>query len=138
MERLLASPYGMIGSDGAPSAFGVSTPHPRAYGTYPRVLGRYVRERRVITLEEAVRRMTSAPAALLGLADRGRLQPGAVADLVVCDPATVSERATFEAPHQYPVGIPHVFVRGVAVVRNGEVTGALPGMVLRGRGWAAP
>lgn len=138
VERLLASPYGMIGSDGALVAFGVSSPHPRAYGTYPRVLGRYVRERRVISLEEAVRRMTSAPASMLGLADRGRLQPGAVADLVVFDPATVADRATFEAPHQYPVGIPHVFVSGVAVVRNGEVTGARPGVVLRGRGRAAP
>jgi dihydroorotase/N-acyl-D-amino-acid deacylase len=138
VERLLASPYGMIGSDGALSAFGVSSPHPRAYGTYPRVLGRYVRARRVIPLEEAVRRMTSAPAAMLGLDARGRIAPGAVADLVVFDPATVADRATFEAPHQYPVGIPHVFVGGVAVVRDGRVTGARPGVVLRGRGWTGP
>lgn len=135
VERLLASPYGMIGSDGALTAFGESSPHPRAYGTYPRVLGRYVRERGVIALEEAVRRMTSAPADLLGFAERGRIAPGLVADLVVFDPATVADRATFTAPHQYPVGIPHVFVGGVAVVRDGAVTGARPGVVLRGRGW---
>ena len=134
VERLLASPYGMIGSDGALTAFGESSPHPRAYGTYPRVLGRYVRERGVIALEEAVRRMTSAPAALLGLAGRGRIAPGMMADLVVFDPATVADRATFDAPHQYPVGIPHVLVGGVAVVRDGAVTGARPGAVLRGRG----
>jgi N-acyl-D-aspartate/D-glutamate deacylase len=88
----------------------------------------------VISLEEAVRRMTSAPAELLGLAGRGRIAPGMMADLVVFNPATVADRATFEAPHQYPVGIPHVFVRGVAVVRAGAVTGARPGVVLRGRG----
>jgi len=135
VEQLLASPYGMVGSDGALTAFGESSPHPRAYGTYPRVLGRYVRERGVIALEEAVRRMTSAPAELLGFAERGRIAPGLVADLVVFDPATVADRATFTAPHQYPVGIPHVFVGGVAVVRDGVVTGARPGVVLRGRGW---
>jgi len=131
IERLMASPYGMIGSDGALVRFGESSPHPRAYGTYPRVLGRYVRERRVISLEEAVRRMTSAPAARFGLADRGRVVAGAVADLVAFDPATVNDAATFVEPHQYPVGIPHVFVQGVAVVRDGVVTGARPGMVLR-------
>jgi N-acyl-D-aspartate/D-glutamate deacylase len=131
IERLMASPYGMVGSDGALVRFGESSPHPRAYGTYPRVLGRYVRERRVISLEEAVRRMTSAPAARFGLADRGRVAAGAVADLVAFDPATVNDAATFVEPHQYPVGIPHVFVQGVAVVRDGVVTGARPGMVLR-------
>ncbi len=131
IERLLTSRYGMIGSDGALVRFGESSPHPRAYGTFPRVLGRYVRERKVITLEEAVRRMTSAPADRLGLAGRGRVALGAVADLVVFDPATVLDQATFEAPHQYPVGIPYVLVRGVAVVRDGAVTGARPGAVLR-------
>jgi dihydroorotase/N-acyl-D-amino-acid deacylase len=134
IERLLASPFGMIGSDGALVQFGKDSPHPRAYGTYPRVLGRYVRERQVIPLEEAIRRMTSAPADRLGFAQRGRLVAGAVADLVVFDPATVNDAATFEAPHQYPVGIPHVFVRGVAVVRDGAVTGARPGVVLRRTG----
>lgn len=134
IERLLRSPLGMIGSDGALSAFGQDSPHPRGYGTYPRVLGRYVRERGVITLEEAIRRMTSAPADRLGFAGRGRVVTGAVADLVVFDPGLVADRATFEDPHQYPVGIPHVFVAGVAVVRDGAVTGARPGTILRGPG----
>jgi dihydroorotase/N-acyl-D-amino-acid deacylase len=138
VERLMKSEYGMIGSDGALTQFGESSPHPRAYGTYPRVLGRYVRERGTIALEEAVRRMTSAPADLLGFTDRGRIAKGQVADLVVFDPATVADQATFESPHQYPVGIPHVFVGGVAVVRGGEVTGARPGAVLRGKGWKGP
>jgi N-acyl-D-amino-acid deacylase len=137
IERLLASPYGMIGSDGALVRLGEDSPHPRAYGTYPRVLGRYVRERRVIPLEEAVRRMTLAPAERFRLSGRGRVVVGAMADLVVVDPATVSDRATFEAPHQYPTGIPHVFVKGVAVVRDSRVTGARPGSVLR-RGAAVP
>ena len=134
IERLLRAPQGMIGSDGALTEYGKDAPHPRAYGTYPRVLARYVRERGVITLEEAIRRMTSAPADRLGFADRGRVVPGAVADLVVLDPVTVEDRATFESPHQYPVGIPHVLVAGVAVVRDGVVTGERPGVVLRGSG----
>lgn len=136
VERLMASPYGMIGSDGSLVHFGDASPHPRGYGTFPRVLGRYVRERGVISLEEAVRRMTSAPADRLGFAGRGRIEAGAVADLTVFDPATVSDLATFENPHQHPVGIPHVFVGGVAVVRDGAVTGARPGVVLRGAGWS--
>jgi dihydroorotase/N-acyl-D-amino-acid deacylase len=124
VERLLSSESGMIGSDGSLVRFGNASPHPRAYGTYPRVLARYVRERRVISVEEAVRRMTSAPADRLGFAGRGRVQVGAIADLTVFDSATVADRATFDAPHQFPEGIPHVFVRGVAVVRDGVVTGA--------------
>lgn len=136
VERFLASEHGMIGSDGQLSLPGEGSPHPRGYGTYPRVLGRYVRERRVIPLEEAVRRMTSAPADRLGFEGRGRVAVGGAADLVVFDAATVADRATFEEPHRTPVGIPHVFVAGVAVVRDGNVTGARPGSVLRGPGWA--
>jgi len=136
VERFMQSEYGMIGSDGRLSHFGEASPHPRGYGTFPRVLGRYVRELGVISLEEAVRRMTSAPADRLGFAGRGRIAEGAIADVTVFDPATVIDRATFEQPHQYPVGIPHVFVGGVAVVRDGEVSGMRPGQILRGPGYA--
>jgi N-acyl-D-amino-acid deacylase len=136
VERFMQSEYGMIGSDGRLSHFGEASPHPRGYGTFPRVLGVYVRERGVIGLEEAVRRMTSATADRLGFQGRGRIEVGAIADLTVFDPETVLDRATFAEPHQYPVGIPHVFVHGIAVVRDGEVTGARPGAILRGPGYA--
>ncbi|HET9513360.1 MAG TPA: D-aminoacylase [Gemmatimonadales bacterium] len=108
--------------------------HPRAYGNYPRVLGKYVREDRVLTLEEAVRKASSAVATRLSIHDRGVLKPGLWADVVVFDPSTVSDRATFEQPHQVSVGIRDVFVNGVAVVRNGKHTGAKPGRVVRGPG----
>jgi dihydroorotase/N-acyl-D-amino-acid deacylase len=131
VRRIMAHPTTMIASDGRLSAPDNSVPHPRNYGTFPRVLGEYVRERQVITLEEAVRKMTSMPAARLGLTDRGCLRVGCAADVVVFDPATVRDRATFLAPHQYPEGIPWVFVNGVAVVAEHVPTGARPGMVLR-------
>ena len=135
VQTLMRSEFGMIGSDGSLVHFGRASPHPRGYGTFPRVLGRYARDLGVISLEEAVRRMTSAPADRLGFSDRGRIEVGAIADLMVFDPETVSDRATFDDPHQYPVGIPHVFVAGHAVVRDGEVTGARPGVILRGPGF---
>jgi N-acyl-D-amino-acid deacylase len=135
VQTLLQSEYGMIGSDGSLVHFGEASPHPRGYGTFPRVLGHYARDLGVISLPEAVRRMTSAPADRLGFSDRGRIAPGLVADLTVFDPETVIDRATFENPHQYPVGISYVFVGGVAVVRDGDVTGARPGVVLRGPGY---
>lgn len=106
-------------------------PHPRLYGTYPRILGYFVREKGVLRLEEAVRKMTGAPAQRLGLRDRGLLREGFWADLVVFDPNTVADRATYENPHQYPVGIEHVLINGVAVVRDGAPTGNRPGAVLR-------
>ena len=126
----------MIGSDGnAISPTGrqsVDQPHPRFYGTYPRVLGRYVREQpSVLSLEAAVRKMTGLPAERLRLKDRGLIAEGLVADLVLFDADTVIDRATFEDPHQYPVGIPYVFVNGTAVVDGGVHTGARPGRVLR-------
>jgi N-acyl-D-amino-acid deacylase len=125
----------MIGSDASSVApYGMlaeGRPHPRAYGTFARVLGRYVRELGVLTWEEAVHKMTGLPAARLGLAGRGRIAPGAYADVVVFDPATVRDCATFQEPHQYAAGIEHVLVNGVAVVSHGEHTGALPGRVLR-------
>jgi N-acyl-D-amino-acid deacylase len=133
-RRFLAHPLGAICSDaGARRATGPlseGSPHPRAYGSYPRVLGKYVREERAMSLEEAVRKMTGLPAEILHLADRGTLAVGQAADLVAFDPATVADTATFEAPHSYPVGIPHVIVKGRLAVRDGALTGALPGQVL--------
>jgi N-acyl-D-amino-acid deacylase len=118
----------MIGSDGLHLP---AKTHPRLYGTFPRVLGKYVREERVISLESAVYKMTGAPAARLGLNRRGLLKPGYAADLVLFDPLTVADTATFENPLRYPAGIPHVFVNGVAVKFAGEPTNTLAGMVLR-------
>jgi dihydroorotase/N-acyl-D-amino-acid deacylase len=109
--------------------------HPRAYGTYPRILGRYVRDERVIPLEDAIRKMTSAVAIRLSIQDRGLLREGMFADVVVFDPATVADRATFEQPHQLSAGVQHVLVNGVAVVRGGAHTGAKPGRALRGPGY---
>jgi dihydroorotase/N-acyl-D-amino-acid deacylase len=108
--------------------------HPRAYGTFPRILGHYVREQRVMPLEEAIRKMSSAVATRLGIQDRGLLREGMYADIVVFDPATVIDRATYEAPHTLSTGIRDVFVNGVAVVRDGRHTGATPGRAVRGRG----
>lgn len=108
--------------------------HPRAYGTYPRILGKYVREERVLPLEDAIRKMTSAVADRLGLRDRGVLRAGHFADVVVFDPATISDRATFTAPHQLSVGVREVWVNGARVLRAGEHTGAAPGRFLRGPG----
>jgi N-acyl-D-amino-acid deacylase len=114
---------------------GATMTHPRAYGTFPRVLGRYVREEKILRLEDAVRKMTSLPARRLGIRDRGLLRAGLYADLVVFDPDKVIDRATFEAPHQYAEGIVHVFVNGQAVVESGRVTEKLPGRILRGPGY---
>ncbi|MBT4514972.1 MAG: D-aminoacylase [Chloroflexi bacterium] len=127
--------HAMIGSDGnAIERTGIwesSMPHPRFYGTFPRVLGKYVRDEPLISLETAVHKMTGMPARRLGLSDRGVLREGAVADVVVFDPATVIDLATFEDPHRYPVGIPHVLVNGEPVIKNGKHTGARPGTVLK-------
>lgn len=131
--RILRHPHVAIASDSGLNVPGEGVPHPRGYGNTARALARYVRERRLVTLEEAVRKMTSLPASLFGFEGRGRVEPGAWADLVVFDPAAVADRATYEQPHQYPAGIPHVIVNGVPVVRAGELTGARPGQVLRHR-----
>jgi dihydroorotase/N-acyl-D-amino-acid deacylase len=131
VERIMRHPMTAIASDGGLSRPGVDHPHPRAYGTFPRVLGYWVRERKVLTLEDAVRKMTALPAWRLGLTDRGRIAEGMLADLVVFDPATVADKATFEAPHQYPVGIPWVIVHGIPVVADGQFTAARPGQALR-------
>ena len=115
------------------SAHGMT--HPRAYGNYPRILGRFVREQHVLTLEDAIRKMTGAVAARLSLRDRGLLREGTYADIVVFDPATIIDRATYERPHQLSVGMHHVFVNGTEVVRDGKPTGAKPGMAVRGPGY---
>jgi N-acyl-D-aspartate/D-glutamate deacylase len=112
--------------------------HPRAYGTYPRVLGRYVRDERVLALEDAVRKMTSAVADRLGLRERGLLRAGCYADVVVFDPATIADQATFEAPHQLATGVRDVWVNGVRVLRGGAHTGATPGRVVTGPGRRDP
>ncbi len=130
----MRQPWVSIGSDGAAGPT-PGKPHPRFYGTFPRVLGKYVREEKVLTLEDAIRKMTSLSAEQVGLADRGLLRPGFAADVVVFDPATVADRATFEDPEQYPVGIEYVLVNGEVVVERGRHTGAKPGRVLRGPGF---
>lgn len=135
VERIMQHPATMIGSDGSSlSAGGVMagrTVHPRSYGTYPRVLGRYVRQRQTLTLETAVSKMSGLPARKLGLSDRGYVREGYAADLVIFDPDSVEDTATFEAPHRYPSGIHYVIVNGQIVVEQGEHTGLLPGSVLR-------
>jgi N-acyl-D-aspartate/D-glutamate deacylase len=140
MQYALKQPFVSIGSDGmaiSPEGpRGNSIPHPRSYGTFPRVLGRYVRELHTITLEDAVRKMTSANAEKISLTDRGRIKVGWAADITVFDPQTVADRATFTNPHQYAVGIPYVIVNGEVVLDAGQHTGALPGRVLRGPGYA--
>jgi dihydroorotase/N-acyl-D-amino-acid deacylase len=138
VDRILASPFTMIASDGEVPVFGQGAPHPRSYGTFARVLGVYVREKRLLTLEEAVRKMSSLPAARLGLPDRGILRPGMKADLVVFDPGTVRDRATFGAPHQYAEGVGLVVVNGGVVLEGGRVTAARPGRVLFGPARRAP
>ncbi len=140
IKRKLQKPWISFGSDaGAPAAEGVfmeSNPHPRAYGNFSRLLGKYVREEKIITMQEAIRRLTSLPAHNIGIdADRGRLSVGYFADVVVFDPERISDKATFEEPHQYASGVRHVFVNGEQVLRNGRHTGATPGRVVRGPGW---
>jgi N-acyl-D-aspartate/D-glutamate deacylase len=134
-ERVLRHPLVMIGSDGhalAPVGRALQTrPHPRSYGCYPRVLGYYVRDRKVLDLETAVRKSTSMPADQAGLGDRGRIARGKKADLVVFDAARIADVATFEKPQEFPVGIAHVLVNGVFVVEGGTATSARPGRVLR-------
>ena len=114
-----------------------SNPHPRAYGSFARVLGRYVRDEGLLPLTEAVRRLSALPASVLKIKERGALRPGYFADVVVFDPATIRDHATFEQPHQYATGMRHVFVNGETVLRDGEHTGAKPGRVVRGPGWRA-
>lgn len=112
--------------------------HPRSYGTYPRILGKYVRDEQVLTLEDAIRKITSAPAARLSIRDRGRLQEGFFADVVVFDPKTIADKATFDNPHQLSVGVRYVFVNGQPVIVEGKHNGAKPGKIVRGPGYLKP
>lgn len=131
VERIMRDPHVAFASDSGVLAEGEGVPHPRGYGNNARVLGEYVRVRKVIPIEEAIRKMTSLPARHFRFADRGVLREGMAADVVVLDPVRVSDAATFEKPHAYATGIPYVVVNGVVVVKNGEHTGARPGVVLR-------
>jgi N-acyl-D-amino-acid deacylase len=135
LRMVMRHPATMIGSDGyalAPyGALGGGKPHPRSYGTFPRFLGRYVRQERLLSLPEAIRKITSLPAQKLGLKDRGLIREGMCADLVVFDPRRIVDCATFEEPHKYPIGIEYVIVNGEIVIDKGEHTGKLPGKVLR-------
>ena len=134
LRRIIVHPQTMIASDGEIPMFGRGHPHPRSYGTYARVLSEYVRERKLLTLEQAVYKMAGFPARRLGLTDRGVLKEGLAADIVVFDPATVRDLATFEKPHQYAEGFSHVIVNGQVVFENGVMTAARPGVVLYGKG----
>ncbi|WP_461044515.1 N-acyl-D-amino-acid deacylase family protein [Spirosoma harenae] len=135
VEHILRYPNTMIASDAGVAKFGSGMPHPRAYGTNARVLGRYVRERHVIPLEEAIRRMTSLPAQRFRLTDRGLLRSGYAADIVIFDEKTVSDKATYDQPHAYTTGISYVLVNGVPVVENGQHNGQRPGQLLMGPGY---
>lgn len=138
VRKQIQLPWMSFGSDAASMAtegvFLKSKTHPRAYGNFARLLGRYVRDEKLITLEEAIRRMSGLPAENLGLDRRGRLEVGMFADVAVFDPATVADRATFADPHQYSVGMKHVLVNGRVVLQDGEHTGAMPGRALHGPG----
>jgi N-acyl-D-amino-acid deacylase len=139
VKRQIKLPWVSFGSDASSMAaegvFVKTSTHPRAYGNFARLLGKYVRDEHVIPLEEAIRKLTSLPAATLRVKERGRLAPGYFADVVVFDPKTIADRATYEKPHQYATGMRHVWVNGVQVLKDGEHTGQKPGQVVRGPGW---
>jgi N-acyl-D-amino-acid deacylase len=139
VRRAIALPWVSFNSDAASVApegvFLRSNPHPRAYGSFARVLAKYVREERVISLAEAIRKLAALPTENLRIDRRGRLEEGFFADVVVFDPETIQDHATFAEPHQYATGMIHVFVNGEHVLRDGEHTGATPGRVVRGPGW---
>lgn len=127
VDRVMTFPLTAIASDGSVFEFGEGHPHPRSYGCFPRVLGHYVRERKLLSLETAIHKMTAIPAARLGWKERGVIRPGAWADVVVFDPETITDKATFIEPHQHSVGMEHVLVRGQFALRSGKLTGELPG-----------
>ena len=135
VDLIMQHPMTSIASDGPMTVFGIGSPHPRTYGTFARVLGSYVRDRNILSLEEAVRKMTSLPAQILSIDNRGLIQEGYYADITIFDASTVTDKATFEDPHQYAEGIYSVLVNGVIVVENGVHNGTRPGRVLRGPGY---
>jgi dihydroorotase/N-acyl-D-amino-acid deacylase len=132
VERIMKYPFTMVGSDGEIPEFGKGAPHPRSYGTFARVLARYVRERHVITLEDAVHKMSGLPAQRLKLYDRGLIRPGMKADLAIFDPVKVEDKATFDKPHQYAVGFKYVLVNGKSVIVDDQLTNDRPGKILYG------
>jgi N-acyl-D-amino-acid deacylase len=136
VKRIMQEPFTMIASDSGVRQLDESVPHPRGYGNNVRVLGRYVRELKLITLEDAIRKMTSLPAQTFGFRDRGLIREGFAADLVIFDENTINDQATFDQPHQFPVGISYVIVNGETVFANGQMTEARPGLALRGPGYA--
>jgi N-acyl-D-amino-acid deacylase len=135
VEQIMREPFTMIASDSGVRQFGEGVPHPRGYGNNARVLGHYVRELHLITLEDAVRKMTSLPAQTFNLRMRGLLREGYAGDVVIFDETKIGDRATFASPHQYAAGISFVIVNGQAVLTNGEMTKARPGMARRGPGF---
>lgn len=132
VQRIMRHPLAMFETDGDNVAWGEGFPHPRSYGTFPRILARYVREFRVLTLEEAVRKMSAMPAEQIGQRDLGLIREGYLADLTIFDPGRVADLATYTDPHRYPVGIVHVIVNGTPVIRSGSLTGERPGRWIRG------
>src|SRR4030095_15002231 len=132
LQRIIKHPATMIGSDGEIPIFGQASPHPRSYGTFVRVLGRYVRDLKVITLEDAIRKMSAFPAQRIGLADRGVLREGMKADIAIFDPLTVADKATFARAHQYSVRGPRVVINGQLALDEGRMTEARPGRILFG------
>lgn len=135
VEALMKLPYVMIGSDGSLQIKGQGSPHPRSYGTFSRVLGEYVRNRKTITLEEAIRKMTSLPAQTLRLKDRGLLKEGMYADITIFDPEQIKDLATYADPHQYSQGVVYVLVNGQEVIEKGKFTGKRPGLIIFGQGY---
>ena len=139
VTKQIKKPWMSFGSDaGAIANEGVfleKSLHPRAYGNFARVIGKYVRDEQAITMKEAIRRLTSLPAKNIGIQDRGSIQLNNYADIIIFDPEEVNDKATFKKPHQYAVGMKHVFVNGKQVLKDGEHTGAMPGQVVRGPGW---
>ena len=139
VKRIMQEPFTMIASDsGVRRADDDSVPHPRGYGNNARVLGRYVRELKLISLEDAVRKMTSLPAQTFGFRDRGLIREGFAADIIIFDENTIADQATFDKPHQYPLGISYVLVNGTVVLTNNQMTDARPGAALRGAGYVSP
>jgi N-acyl-D-amino-acid deacylase len=135
VKRIMQYPFNMFASDAGIRLFGNGVPHPRGYGTNARVLAKYVREENVLTLEEAIRRMTSLPAQKFQLKDRGLLKEGMAADIVIFDAATVKDNSTFELPHQYSTGFSFVLVNGQVVVEDGKHNGTRSGRPLKGPGF---
>ncbi len=135
VKRIMQEPFTMIASDSGVRRVDESVPHPRGYGNNARVLGQYSRELKLVSLEDAVRKMTSLPAQTFGFRDRGLIREGFAADLVIFDEKTISDRATYDQPHQFPVGISYVLVNGAVVLSNDQITEVRPGVALRGKGY---